>query len=358
MTTMATNTSRVLWFLAAFAAGCDYLDPLVDDSAYDAAPGSTDGAPPGGRRHVLPAGTPVPGVADDVELASQIRLNDGLSDSALAMNGGVLARSTGKAGGATVMYWSFGAAPVTGSFAVTAPLYVLADSDGAGGFIPRTDHPYLIDSIPGDVRYAAVRRVIYVPVTASYAGELLTTIDALAEAIELGLVGEPVPAGTWQNMPVVPADTRLELGGAAAPLVPTEVYGRGYRVTVFPLGGDRGVQPLRNGSVPMGQEARLYSGVATGTPPTLPASADAQPVFQYGIPAAPPTTAFNYTPLVTQVDVRLATGVAPSAINSDPQLFARSATGGITGYYVDTVASYVVTTTVSNRQLQFQEGSP
>jgi hypothetical protein len=129
-------------------------------------------------------------------------------------------------------------------------------------------------------------------------------------------------------------------------------------VTLFPLGGDRGTQPLRNGSMPVGQESRLFSGVATGTPPTLPANADAQPLFQYGIPAAPPTTAFNYTPLTTQLDVRLANGVAPATILGDAQLFARSATGGINGYFTDTVANYVVTTTVSNKQLQFVEGQP
>jgi hypothetical protein len=129
-------------------------------------------------------------------------------------------------------------------------------------------------------------------------------------------------------------------------------------VTLFPLGGDRGTQPLRNGNMPVGQESRLFSGVPTGTPPTLPANADPTPLFQYGIPAAPPTTAFNYTPLVTQLDVRLANGVAPATVMNDPQLFSRSATGGINGYYVDTVASYTVTSTVSNKQLQFQEGQP
>ncbi len=363
---MNVQAPRLLLVAAALGAGCDALGPLVDDDRYDATPpidasldvdamASPDAA---GPRFVLPAGSAVPSVADDAELLTQIRLNDGLSDSALASNGGVLARSAGKSGGATVMYWNFGAAPMAGNFAVTAPLYVLVDSDGNGGWIPRTDHPYLIDSIPGDVRYAAIRRVVYVPVTTSYAGELLTSVDALAEAISLGLVAEPVPAGTWRNMPVVPPDTKLEVGGGAPPAEPLEVYGRGYRVTLFPLGGDRGTQPLRNGSMPIGQESRLFSGVATGSPPTLPANADAQLVFQYGIPAAPPTTAFNYTPLVTQLDVRLATGVAPAGIMSDAQLFARSGTGGITGHYLDTVATYTLTTTVSNRQLQFQEGQP
>jgi hypothetical protein len=351
----------------ALAAGCDMLQPLVDDERYDAppTPNEIDAAPPPvdaipGARYVLPPGSPVPSIADNAELVIQIRLNDGLSDSALAMSGGVLARSTGKAGGAAVMYWNFGAAPMAGNFAVTAPLYVLVNSDGAGGWTPRTDHPALIDSIPGDVRYSPIRRIIYVPVTASYSGEVLTSIEALNEALDLGLVTEPIPAGTWRNMPVVPPDTKLEVGGTppVSPALPTEVYGRGYRVTLFPLGGDRGTQPLRNGSMPVGQESRLYSGVATGTPPMLPVSADAQPVFQYGIPAAPPTTAFNYTPLVTQLDVRLAMTVAPPTIMGDAQLFARSATGGINGYYTDTVANYTVTTTVSNKQIQFVEGQP
>jgi hypothetical protein len=364
---MTTRTRARSFLLApalvALGGGCDTLQPLVDDDRYDAAPSNdVDAAPPAdastGPRFVLPAGSAVPGVADNAELVTQIRLNDGLSDNALASNGGVLARSTGKAGGATVMFWNFGAAPMAGNFAVTAPLYVLVDSDGASGWIPRADHPAIIDTIPGDTFYSPIRRIMYVPVTATYAGERIPSLDALSEALALGLVSEPVQAGTWRNMPVVPPDTKLEVGGAAPPVVPTEVYGRGYRVTLFPLGGDRGTQPLRNGSMPVGQESRLFSGVPSGTPPTLPASADPAVVFQYGIPAAPPTTAFNYTPLVTQLDVRLATGIAPTTINNDPQLFARSATGGINGYYVDSVASYAVTTTVTNKQLQFQEGQP
>jgi hypothetical protein len=362
---MNSNTLRVLGLVVpaiAFGSGCDILQPLVEDDRYDATPTPGADAPPpvdaSGPRYVMPPGSAVPGIADDAELLTQIRLNDGLSDSALAANGGVLARSTGKAGGTTVMFWSFGSAPMAGNFAVTAQLYVLVDSDGAGGWIPRADHLPIIDAIPGDVRYSPIRRIIWVPVTTSYAGEILPSVEALAEALDLGLVAEPVPAGTWRNMPVVPPDTKLEVGGAAPPVEPTEVYGRGYRVTLFPLGGDRGTQPLRNGSMPVGQESRLFSGVPTGTPPTLPVNADAQPLFQYGIPAAPPTTAFNYTPLVTQLDVRLAGGVAPAGISNDPQLFARSGTGGITGYYVDAVASYAVTTSVSNKQLQFQEGQP
>jgi hypothetical protein len=344
--------------ILALLTACDMLKPRVGDETLDAPPSVIDAAkdaPPGGPRFVLPAGSTVPSVADNTELLSQIKIYDGLSDSALTMSGGVVTRSAGKAAGVAVMYWSFGSVPLADNFIVSAPIYMLADDDGAGNLTPRTDHPWLIDSIPGDQRYSAMRRIIYVPVTATYSGELLTSIDALNEAIELGLVGEPKPAGTWRNMPVVPPTTKLELGGTAAPMEATKVYGRGHVIDVLPLAL---VQPLSGGRIPMGQEARLLSGVMSGTPPALPTQADAVPVFQYGIPAAPPTTTFNYTPVVTQIDVRLANGVEPAAITNDAQLFRRSTTGSITGVFPATLDNYVMTTNVSNKQIQFAEGSP
>lgn len=349
-----TNARFALLALTALGA-CDLLGPRVSDVPLDGQPGVDPDGSYTGPKQVLPPGTPVPSISENAELLAQIQVYDGLSDRALEMSGGVVTRSTGKAGGATVMYWNFGPALVVDNFVNSAPIYVLADDDGAGNFTPRTDHPPLIDSIPGDPRYAAFRRITYLPVRPSYAGQRITSIDALNEAIELGLVGEPVPAGTWQNMPVVPPGTTLELGGAAPPMESTKVYARGYVVDILPMGY---VQPLSNGRVPLGQEIRLLSGVATGSPPTLPTSADPQPVFQYGIPAGPPTTASNYTPVAVQVDVRLASGVEPAAITTDAQLFRRSATGTITGYYPDVVASYVVTDSVTNKQIQFAEGSP
>ena len=159
---------------------------------------------------------------------------------------------------------------------------------------------------------------------------------------------------------MVPHDTLLEVGTAVPPLAPTEVYAAGHIVTAFPLGGAFAIQPLRNGGVPIGQESRLISGVATGTPPVMPTTADPQPVFQYSIPTAAPTTAPNYTPLTAQVDVRLATGVAPTAVTSDAQLFRRSpaVTGSINGFLTDTVDSFTITTTVTFRHIQFEEGQP
>ena len=338
-------------------AGCDMLKPQTSDVTVDASR-PIDAAPDAAGTSLLPAGTTVPSIATNAELLSQIKVFDGLSDNALASNGGVVTRSTGKANGATVMYWNFGSTLIIDNYAVAPPVYVLCDDDGSGNLTPRTDHPFLLDSIPGDARYSAVRRIINVPVTPAYNGELITSIEALNEAIDKGLVGEPKPAGTWRNMPVVPPGTKLELGAAVEPMVALQVFARGYVVELFPLGGTLGIQPLRNGSVPVGQESRLLSGVATGTPPVMPTSLDAQPVFQYGIPAAPPTTAYNYTPLVTELDVRLATGIDPTTIMADTSLFKRSTSGSINGYYPTAVDSYTVTTSVSNKQIQFVDGAP
>jgi len=230
-----------------------------------------------------------------------------------------------------------------------------------------------------------LRRIYYVPVTTAYAGEQFTSVAALAEALARGLIEEPRPAlflpalptetGLWRNLPVVPPGMMLEVGPTASDQVAaTEVYGRGYRVSVFSLGGAYAIQPLKRNEVPIGQESRLLSGVPTGTPPAMPVVADSQPVFQYGIPGGPVTTDFTYTPVATALDVRLASvdtdtdgivdSVLPSAITSDAELFRRDTSCSrawrcrlVTGYF-DKVAGYTLTTTTTNRQIQFVEGSP
>jgi hypothetical protein len=357
-----TMTKRYGTCLVALGTlfGCDMLGPRASDDPIDAGAGAIDaaidaGPDAGGPMFVLPPGSELPSIADDAELSNQIRLFDGLDDAALESNGGVVVRAVGKADGATVRYWSFGATPMEGNFAVKAPVYVLATDNGDGTYTPLADHPYLLDSIPGDLRYSALRQITYVPVTARYAGEILPSVEAIAEALALGLVGEPVASGRWRNLPVVPTGTRLEVGGAVEPVAATEVFAHRFRVEVFALGYE---QPLRNNQLPVGQASRLLSGVATGDPPTLPTAPDPQPVFQYGVPAGPPADTFNYTPVTTELQVRLASGVAPAAIDDDGDLFTRSGSGSISGYYVDTVASYTVTTTVMNQQIQFAEGSP
>jgi len=340
---------------AAALPACDQLGPRASDdlaSAGDAAPGAPDA---GGLVHLLPPGSPVPSIAADLELSNQVRIFDGLDDDDLAEAGGVLERQIGKADGANLRYWSFGAIPMVDGRVVKAPAYLLVADDGEGSVTPVAGHPILLDSIPGDLRYSAIRQIVHVPVTPLYRGEVVATVDALGEALALGLVEEPRPSGTWRNMPVVATGIRLDVGGTAEPLAAGEALARGYRVEVFELGWE---QPLRNNQIPIGQSSRLLSGVATGDPPALPTTPDPLPVFEYGIPPAMPTDSFNYTPVTTEILVRLASGVAPADIDQDDDLFTRSGSGSITGYLVDTVASFAITTTTLNQPIQFAEGSP
>ena len=332
--------------------GCDLLKPQDEPAAN------------GTFVYVLDPHAAIPSVADDASLASQIQIGCGISSTVLSS--GVVPRLTAKAlipgsnpaTGGPVRYWNFGAAPLALTSAVSASLYLLVEADGV---TPRGDHPWLLDSIPGDPGYSPIRRIIRVPVTADYHGERLTSVAALNEAIERGLVAEPVSAETWRNVPVVPQSLKIEVG-ASTSVGTTEVYADGYRVGAFVFGGAFGVQPLTGGKIPMGQYTRLLSGVAdaNGVLTTVP---DPQPILQYGVPAAAPilppnqAAAFNYTPYLTALDVRLANAVAPSAIARDGELFTRSATGGMTGFLATTVASFTITTTFSNLQLQFQDGA-
>lgn len=312
----------------ALSGGC-LLEPLVEDD-------------PGASVHILPADAEVPRIDDDPELVHQITVNDGLDDGDLEDAGGVVARVDGLANGVPIKYWAFGNANRIG-----AAMYVLMEPTQSG---PRRveAHPYLFDSLPGEPTYSAFRRINYVMVTPAYAGEKLTTLRALTDAIELGLVEEPELAGTWVNAPVVPPGTTLEIAdGAAAP--PIEVYAGGYVVDAFELGGDRGVQPLRGGSIPMGQASvvREDGAVAFGK----------EPIFQFAAPAEAPSDGFNYTAMVTMVEVDLATGVAADAVAADADLFTRSGSGAITGITAN-VERFAVTTTIRNWPMQFEEGAP
>jgi hypothetical protein len=310
-------------------AGC-LLGPLVDDDARASV-------------HILPPDAVVPSVAEAPERVAQIITHDGLDDATLEENDGVVPRIVGRAGGELVHYWSFGRAPRVGALA-----YVLVEPTSHGPR-PVAHHPWLLDSIPGDPGYSPIRRLQYVQVTPAYRGERLPTVRALTDAIELGLVEDPVPTGTWVNAPVVPPGTRLDVGEGQAPAAPGEAYAGGYRVDLFTFGGERGLQPLRFGQVPVGQASLLFEGSSLRAGP--------EPVFQWTVPAEAPVEAHNYTPLATIVEVRLAEGVSAAEILDDRDLFGRSGSGAITGVR-PAVASFVVTETVRNWPQQFVEGAP
>ena len=353
----------IVFCLAACDIGPRVADPPDAPRPPDAAPDSLV------YKSLLPAGSVVPSTSENPELLLQIRINDGLVDATLMTNMGVVKRADGRANGVAVKFWNFGPAPTTSDsgIAVLAPLYVFGRVENSV-FTPLTDHPRMIDTLPGDTRYSPIRRVINVPVTSKYKGELITSLEALNEAIELGLVEDPVSDGTWVNMPVVLPGTKLEVDVAPAPpLDAIQVYGRGHRVDVFELGAVFGRQPFRAGFMPIGQASWLLSGVADANG-VKPATANPSLVFQFAPPAGPgPLTMFSYSPLAADVQVRLANNVDasptvsatnPTPIMSDGQLFVRNAAGVITGYRAANVESFTVSTVVNTIQIQFAVGSP
>ncbi|GEM_PF-2112156 len=346
--------------ILVFLLGCN-MGPRVADIEIDSSIPMPPDAPPGAPRFVLPPDAVVPSTADSLELQTQIQFNDGLVDATLLANNGVVVRGTGKSNGATVRFWHFGAF-VIDSFSVLAPAYIFGRVDTAGVFTPLADHLPMLDTLPGDLRYSAIRRIVNVPVTDTYAGEKITSLDALTEAIELGLVGEPTADGTWVNMPIVPPATKLEVGGATPTLPAKKVYARGFLADAFELGTfGVGRQPLRLGIVDVRHASFLLTGVPTGTPPILPTTPDAQPVFQVTIPTVPPVITPptpNYSPLCQDISVRLASGIEPVDITTDTDLFRRATNGTMTGYRSDNVDNFTIGTIVNNIQIQFVEGQP
>jgi hypothetical protein len=295
---------------------------------------------PGASAHLLPAGTDVPSAAGNPELVNQINLNDGVDDKTLAINAGVIPRGTGASKGTTVRYWSFGLTNRGPS-----PLYKFVTRNAAGDLTPLA-HPPLVDALPGEAGYSAVHTINQVVVTADYAGQLITNTSALADAIDLGLVEQPIPTGKFVASPIVLPGTMLDVGGAV-PVLPETVYGHGYAVGAFEFGGPLGVQP-GDSLLPTNQVSFLRNAGGAAYDAT-------RPIFQATIPTAPPTTKFNYTPLCVVLDVDL-TGSQASSITGDDQLFTRSPTGAIMSTSSE-VQLFQVTTTILMLPLQFTDGA-
>jgi hypothetical protein len=319
--------------LAALAAiaGCR-LDPLVDDT-------------PGASAHLFPAGGMVPSAADSPELANQIGLNDGIDDKVLTINNGVVPRGTGLSAGQPVRYWSFGLAN-----RAPAPLYQFFSRDDQGA-VKRLDHPPMIEANPGERSYNPLHAINRVVVTAAYKGELITSAEALSDALDLGLIEEPEPTGDFVASPIVLLGTKLEISSkpAVVPIEAQEIYGHGYRVGMFELGGARGVQPT-GGFLPTNQVSFLRESNKPGYDTT-------RPIFQATVPAAPPMMSANYTPLSVVVNVDLRPGVSATDIKSDGDLFVRDPNGAIVGT-TEAVQALQVTGSILVLPLQFTEDVP
>jgi hypothetical protein len=313
--------------IAVIAAGCR-LDPLVDDI-------------PGDSAHLLPSGTLIPSAGDSSELSAQIALNDGVDDAALRATGGVVTRGRGLSNGEPVRFWSFGAATPAPS-----PLYLVGEVGDAG--FTSFGHPGLFDAVPGDPGYSPLHTVFEVVVTAEYDDQLITTPEALADAIELGLVEEPRATGTTVISPIVLPGTLVEVDDDASPppMPALDVFAHGHVVGMFRFGGDRGVQPVR-GLQPSNHVSflREASGVSYDA---------SRPIFQAAIPTeARP----SYTALSVVVLVDLAPGVAAEDIDSDADLFVRGPDGSIVAT-LETVARFQISAMSLLLPLQFAEGAP
>ena len=179
-------------------AGC--LEPLVSSE-------------PGASVNILAPGSNVPHVSKNADFTRQIRVNDGLSDSALMDAGGVVKLKSGFAAGVPVSYWDFGTAPEIGGL-----LYRLVERNADDAVTP-IDHPYIANALPGD-REACL--------AAGMDAFISKPVDPHSLAITLGRWvsttgpdgGAPVGATTHEHVGVLDQSRldmirTLEPGGAA-----------------------------------------------------------------------------------------------------------------------------------------------
>jgi hypothetical protein len=330
--------AAVIAILGVTAAGCR-LGPLVDDQ-------------PGASVNVLPSGTPIPSVMTNPALMNQIALNDSLDTTALTTNNHVIVRGTGMTAsaagdGVAVRFWPFGDAD-----RAPTPIYVFGQGDPTtSSFAPLVDHPPLVEVVPGDVDYEPIHTIFNVKVTDKYAGQRITTVGALSDAIDLGLIEAPVSIKVFVNWPIVRPGLRLEVGSGTS-VLPTPVYAHGYMIDSFPLGGALGRQPNPRGLLPFSQVSFLREA-------GKPSYDRTRPIFQATVPTSVAVANSSYTPLSMVVNVDLMPGKMASDIKKDGDLFARSATGDIMNSLSSAgVAQFTVTSELVDLQIQFADGAP
>ncbi len=194
--------------LLSLLAGC--LGPQVSDQVQ-----------PAGL--VLAAGTAVPSLYDSPAEAARVAANDGVPD--------LIPLASGFADGKPVRFWDFGPAP-----AFAAPLFVLHRRDADNNLTP-IDHPPIVNVIPGDVGYSAYWVKTVVEVTDAYRAEIIPSMAALNEAVELGLVKPAQITATNIDGPIVHAAARLDAGPGMAPIAPAgRFYYAGREGAYFDFG--------------------------------------------------------------------------------------------------------------------------
>jgi hypothetical protein len=306
------------WQGAALAvvlcAGC--LDPLVDDD-------------PGYSRWVRPAGTAVPSAYDDLQINRKIDLNDGATMPSVALKSGFVA-------GQPVQYWDFG----VGKRSASAIYRV----ERCGG--EPIDHPLITDTIPGDTDYSPFRSVYRACVTSKYNNEVIPSLEALNDAVDLGLVQDPsaMPPGFWINVPIVAANVagQLPMGPKAS-----QAYYRGTRVFYFDMQLQEGLFPYNAMPVLTGN---VYEVVKPGS------MAPVKVIFSQPFldPADPSKPNPNYSPSWLVVTVTLTAAAAAddlmiATLRSESDLVTVGPMNALTVKDKAVVASAVVTMNRVNR---------
>jgi hypothetical protein len=222
--------------LALAGAGC--LEPQTDDQ-------------PGYSRNLLPSDATVKSGASDTIISRKIDMGDGVS----------MGKSTPKSGwaaGHAVKYWDLGVARGT-----ALPAYQLARCDGDGVPLENgvLEHPMLVDAIPGDADYTQFWGIYYACVTPLYRGELVTSLQALNDAYEMGLMTEPSEPRAWKHCPLVSDGVVLEEAPEGLGWTRTAYY-RGYALTYVDFGGQGNVVASMGRSVSTGN---VYEIVKQGS---------------------------------------------------------------------------------------------
>jgi hypothetical protein len=261
-----------------------------------------------------PAHGAVESVDGDELLKNRILMNDGIEADSVALR-------TAFAAGTAVSYWDFGVAASS-----LEPTWTFLRR-GKDGSVKPIDHPDLIDSIPGDANYSPLRALYEVYVTGRYAGERITSLRALEDAIELGLLEDPAPPTVYVDRPVAPAGTRLPPDGTTEP-----VYYRGRVAAQFRIGGagERrfaiGMGPL---ATPNAYALRRHSESAALDEGLWKADLDGDGdqndsnlVLAQGDAGAP-----GYSALWRSVEVTVPDDYAWGAVRAEADLFERGASG-------------------------------
>lgn len=192
---------------------------------------------PSGPAAYLAPGSVVLAAEDDPALAAQIDEGDGVDR--------VVRRTQGFAEGAPVAYWDFGVVPDDGTMAV----YRLCRREGTR--CVTVDHPLVAEHLPGEPGYRHYGRVHEVEVSASWAGELLVSREAIDDAVRDGLVLAPRMTSIYRHCPIVHRDVRVEVGPDAL-VEPVPIYAQGVEARCVDFGtthGDRLVEDAERGAV-------------------------------------------------------------------------------------------------------------